>query len=60
MSSNLLRFLNDYWEVEHRPRHDLHRVEDEMVNLSAANIFYIVVTIFLFTVTALFVGGGML
>lgn len=57
----ILKPLQKYWDVEHQPKHSLHPEKDEyLVNLQFANIFYVVITIFLLTVTILFIGGGML
>ena len=58
--NDLLYHLEKYWDVERIPKHDLRREDEYFVNLQFANIFYIVMVIFLFTITALFVGGGML
>lgn len=56
----LLHDLERYWDIERIPKHDLTKEEEYFVDIKFANIFYIVMVIFLFTVTALFVGGGML
>lgn len=61
MSSNLLKFLDNFWEVKNRPKHDLSRVdEDDVIDIQKANLFYVVITITFFTITAILVGGGML
>ena len=61
MISNLINALDNFWEVEHRPCHDLHQVHDEeLVDLKTANWFYIVITITFLSITILFIGGGML
>lgn len=56
----LLHILESYWDVEHIPKHDLHREEDYFIDIQKANVIVIVITITLFTITALFIGGGML
>lgn len=58
--NKILHALERYWDVERIPKHDLRKEEEYYVDIRFANIFYIVMVIFLFTVTALFVGGGML
>lgn len=61
MINQIMASLSEYWEVEHRPKKSLSKDKDEyLVDLQFANIFYIVVTISLLTVTVLFIGGGML
>ena len=58
MISNLINTLDKFWEVEHRPKHSLHREEDEYISLKKANLFYILITVTLLTVSVLFFGGG--
>ena len=60
MNSNLFRFMNEFWEVEHKAKHSLHKVKDDEVNLKTANLFYIGVTVSVFLVTVSFIVGGML
>ena len=56
---SLLRALERYWDVEGIPKHDLSR-EEEFIDIQKANVITIFIVIFLFTITTLFVGGGML
>ena len=59
--SNLIKDLNDYWEVENRVKHDMHRVDDEYyLSPKKSNWIVMVIVISLFTITACFVGAGML
>ena len=60
MNSNLFRFLNNYWEVQNKPKHSLHKVEDDGVELQKANLFYITATISIFLVAVTFILGGIL
>ncbi len=60
MNSNLFRFMNEFWEVEHKPKHSLHKVKDDEVNLKTANLFYIAATISVFLVAVSVVVGGIL
>jgi len=52
--------MNEFWEVEHKPKHSLHKVKDDEVNLKTANLFYIGVTVSVFLVTVSIIVGGML
>ena len=60
MNSNLFRFLNNYWEVQNKPKNSLHKVEDDGIELQTANLFYIGVTVSVFLVTVSIIVGGML
>ena len=61
MISNLISALDQYWEVENRPKSSLqHKDEEYLLPLRTSNWIVITITIFIFTITALFVGGGML
>lgn len=60
MISNLIQALDNFWEVKNSPKHSLHRVEDDEIPLKKANLFYILITITFFTISVLFIGGGML
>ena len=57
----ILYALNRFWDVEHIPKHDLRKVDDDyFIDLQTANVITIVIVIAIFTITALFIGGGML
>lgn len=59
--NRILYKLEKYWDVEHIPKHDLSKEHDDyFIDIKVANLFYIVIVITLFTITALFIGGGML
>lgn len=58
--NRILYELEKYWDVEHIPKHDLSKEDDYFIDIKLANLFYIVIVIALFTITALFIGGGML
>ena len=61
MISNLINALDNFWEVEHRPQHDMHRVDDEyLLPLQKSNWIVMVIVISFFTITVCFVGAGML
>lgn len=60
MNSNLFRFLNNYWEVRNKPKHSLHKIEDDGIELQTANLFYIAATISVFLVAVSVVVGGIL
>ena len=61
MISNLIRALDSYWEVENRPKHSLSKMPDEyFLPLKTSNWIVIFIVISIFTITVLFVGGGML
>ena len=61
MISNLIGALDKFWEVEHRPRHNLHQVRDEdFVDLKTANFVWIAVTVLVMVFAVLFVGSGIL
>ena len=56
--NKLIRNLDKYWDVQRVPKHDLHREEEHFVDLKKANLFYICMVIFLFTVTVIFACAG--
>ena len=61
MISNLINALDHYWEVENRPKHDMHRVdEDYYLPLKKSNWIVMGIVISLFAITVCFVGAGML
>ena len=59
--NKFLYALCRYWDVESIPKHDLKKVDDDyFIDIQKGNLISIVITFFLFTVTVLFIGGGML
>ena len=61
MFDSIIKSLGKFWDVEHQPKHSLHPAKDEyLIDIKTANVFYIIITISILTVTVLFIGGGML
>lgn len=59
MINFLIKNLDNYWDVSKHPKADLSRLPDELP-LKTSNWIVMTITIFLFTITVVFIGAGML